>query len=42
MQEEPPREWEKDELESYSLRLPIVINDLPEEYRHANEAVKSS
>ena len=40
--EEPAKDWEKDELESYNLRLPIVVNDLPEEYRRADHAVKNS
>lgn len=40
--EEPAAGWEKDELETYSLRLPIVINGLPAEFRRQDEAVKNS
>jgi hypothetical protein len=28
--DEPAQDWEKDEIETYTIRLPIVINGLPE------------
>jgi hypothetical protein len=40
--QEPPKGWEQDEIESYSMRLPIVINDLPEELRCVDEGIKAS
>jgi hypothetical protein len=40
--DEPPKGWEYDEIESYDVRLPIVIYDLPEDMRSVDEGIKAS